>query len=123
LIGVIMKRRRVIAIYWAMLAAHLLFAIVAGAFTINAVFKNSPQNLNACIAAIPVTKGQAQDPSQVTMCKQTETVTKAVVVVVLVLAWMTQICACPRCFKPHIFTQRLLFLKTPAGSPTTTRSS
>jgi len=84
----IMRRRRLVAVFWAMLTAHLIFSIVSGSFALNATFKNAPTNLQNCIALKP------EDPEQEPHCRRAEVAVKGAFVSIFVIIWLFQIYAC-----------------------------
>jgi hypothetical protein len=88
LMATIMRRRRLVAIFWAMLTAHLIFSIISGSFTLHAIFKNAPANMENCIATQP------DDPDQESHCRKAEVAVKGAFISVFIIIWLFQIYAC-----------------------------
>ena len=83
----IMRRRRLVAIFWAMLTAHLIFSVVSGSFSLHALFRDAPANMEKCVATEP------EDPNQESACRKAEVAVKGAFVSILIIIWLVQICA------------------------------
>jgi uncharacterized membrane protein YozB (DUF420 family) len=87
LIGAITRRRKFVAVYWAMLTVHVVLSIIAGIFALHSIFKNAPQNTAHCING-------SENPKIISSCKKYETTFKAVMVCIVVVIWLIQIYGC-----------------------------
>jgi len=87
LVGVIIKRRKFVVMYWVMLVIHLGFSIVASIFSLNAVFKSAPSDITRCVNGSPNHKDLVD-------CKNAMNVTKGIAVAVCIFVWLIEIYAC-----------------------------
>jgi hypothetical protein len=86
LIGVIIKRRKFIVMYWVMLVVHLAFSVVASIFSLSTIFKGASGDISRCV-------GGSINPKDLKDCQKAMAVTKGVAVAVCILVWLIEICA------------------------------
>jgi len=84
MVGTIMRRRRLVAVYWALLTAHLAFSILAGVFSLVTIYKNAPANLNACING-------SKSQSVIGNCQDAEKMAKGITTALYIIIWLGQI--------------------------------
>jgi hypothetical protein len=87
LIAATTRRRKLVAIFWAMLTAHLVFSIISGIFVLNAFFKNAPQNVDICIDG-------SENKKTIYDCNNGENIVKALMISIFVTIWLVQVYAC-----------------------------
>jgi amino acid transporter len=87
LVGVIIKRRKFVVLYWIMLVVHLAFSVVASIFSLNALFKDARSNVDQCV-------GGSLNPNDRSDCQKAMKVTKGVAIGVCVFVWLLEIYGC-----------------------------
>jgi len=83
-IGVTMKKRKFVSVYWAMSVVHLVLSFLGGIFTLNTLFKDAPANVTACING-------STSQTVLNTCKQGESTVKGVLISLYIVIWMLQI--------------------------------
>jgi len=88
-IGAVTRSRTLLNIYWMVLAAHLLFSIASGIFSIYSMFNEgvSSQLTKQCADA-------AVDGATNQFCGNGMTVVKGIIIAFFVISWLFQLYAC-----------------------------
>ncbi|KAK0213019.1 hypothetical protein DFS33DRAFT_89185 [Desarmillaria ectypa] len=87
LVGAVIKRIRLIKVFYAILIVHVVFSIASGSFSIYRYFKDAPDSLRSCVNG-------SQDDLVVEACKKSVSVMKGVLIGVFVFVWLIEIWGC-----------------------------
>jgi len=86
LVGVLTKRRKFVVVYWVMLVVHVAFSVVAGIFSLNALFKSATADVSRCASGTP--------PTSLKDCQKAMAITKGIAVAVCLFVWLIEIYGC-----------------------------
>jgi len=85
-IGCLFKSRGMVSSFAVGLAIHLGFSVAAGIFAIYTIFKqNIQESIDECVNG-------STDPSAGNLCRKTVSITRVLVIVVYIIAWLIQLC-------------------------------
>jgi len=87
LVGVIIKRRKFVVMYWVMLVVHLAFSVIASIFSLSALFKSAPTDVTRCVNG-------SVNPQDLKDCQKAMAITKGIAVGVCVFVWLIEIYGC-----------------------------
>jgi len=87
LIGVLIKRRKFVVVYWVMLVIHLAFSVVASIFSLNALFRSASGDITRCVNG-------SVNPNDLKNCRRAMNVTKGAAVALCIIVWLLEIYGC-----------------------------
>lgn len=88
LIGAIFKRRRLVTLYVAMLAVHLIFSIASGVYSIYQLFIDSKTTVDDCVNG-------STDKDTIEGCQKGVTLIKALMIILFIVVWLIELCGYP----------------------------